>query len=64
MAVPDDDALAYRTRQVAALRGLLAQRTAERDAMRAELERLRAGHGEPEADAAPQRRRWIPRRSG
>ena len=48
---PDDDPLRFRTRQVAALRGLLAHRTAERDAARrelaaalAELERATASH--------------------
>ncbi|MGK2938021.1 MAG: hypothetical protein ACSLFR_09510 [Solirubrobacteraceae bacterium] len=46
-----DDALRFRVRQVAALRGLLAQRTAERDEARhraaaalAELERATASH--------------------
>lgn len=50
MAEPDD-ALSFRTRQVAALRALLAHRTAERDEARrraqdalAELERATAAH--------------------
>lgn len=69
----DEDPLRFRTRQVAALRGLLAQRTAERDAARdeaaaarAEVERATAAHdaalaerdaARAEAAAAAPRRR-------
>jgi len=41
-ASTDDDALAFRTHQVAALRALLAQRSAELDEARAALAALRA----------------------
>ncbi len=62
MAVPHDDALAYRTQQVAALRGLLAERTAELAEARAELEQLRAQPAAP-VNPEPSGRRWRARRS-
>jgi len=62
-----DDALTFRTRQVAELRGLLAQRSAELDEARAELVALRATLAATRQDldpeATPGRRRWRDRLS-
>ena len=48
----DDNALSFRTRQVAALRGLLAQRSAELDEARSELEAARTALGAAERELA------------
>ena len=70
----DEDALTFRAGQVAALRGLLAQRTAELDEARSRLDALRASLAAAQQELVsgaaqdatapaplPRRRRWRDR---